>query len=127
LTEISAQKPLITKAKKSIAGFKIREGMPIGAKVTLRGERMYDFLERLIRVVIPRMRDFRGLPLNAFDQRGNYSIGVNEHTIFPEISAQEVNITHGLQVQLVINSQGAEQSEKLLRSLGFPLERRNNG
>lgn len=127
LTKISAQKPLITKAKKSIAGFKIRENMPIGAKVTLRGDRMYDFLERFIKVVIPRMRDFRGLSTSAFDPRGNYSVGISEHTIFPEVSQQEANVTHGLQVQLVIDSKNPESSEKMLRALGFPLERSNNG
>lgn len=127
LTKISGQKPLITKAKKSIAGFKIRENMPIGAKVTLRGERMYDFLDRLINVVIPRMRDFRGLTVKAFDPSGNYSIGVREHTVFPEISQQEANLTHGLQVQLVIASKDVLSSEKLLRQLGFPLERSDNG
>lgn len=127
LTKISGQKPLITKAKKSIAGFKIRENMPIGAKVTLRGERMYDFLDRLINVVIPRMRDFRGLTIKAFDPSGNYSIGVREHTVFPEISQQEANLTHGLQVQLVIVSKDVLSSEKLLRQLGFPLERSDNG
>ncbi len=127
LTKISGQKPLVTKAKKSIAGFKLREGNPIGAKVTIRGERMYYFLDRLIKVVIPRMRDFRGLPLSGFDAHGNYNIGIPEHTVFPEISGEDLNQTHGLQIQIVTTANDTQSSIELMRSLGFPMEVNKNG
>ncbi|MDQ5943564.1 MAG: large subunit ribosomal protein [Patescibacteria group bacterium] len=121
LEKISGQKPVITKAKKSIATYKLRETNPIGVKVTLRGERMWNFLDRLIAVVIPRMRDFRGLSLKSFDPTGNYSIGINDQTVFPEISYEDASATHGLQINLVTNCQDAKQSEAFLRSLGLPL------
>lgn len=123
LTKITGQKPVITKAKNSIAGFKLREGQEIGAKVTLRGERMYDFVDRLIAIVLPRLRDFRGLSIGAFDPHGNYSIGLAEHTVFPEISYEDAQFTHGVQITLVTTAQDTAGGEALLRSLGLPLER----
>jgi large subunit ribosomal protein L5 len=124
LRKVTGQQPIITKAKLSIASFKLREGQEIGAKVTLRGERMYDFLDRLISVVLPRIRDFRGLSAKAFDPQGNYSIGLNEQTIFPEISYEDANMTHGLQITLVTTAQNPAAGEALMRSLGLPLERK---
>lgn len=123
LHKITGQKPKITTAKASIAGFKLREGMPIGLKVTLRGERMYDFLERLIWVVIPRMRDFHGLPRKSFDKSGNYTIGIPDQAVFPELSYEDTSYTHGLEITIVIKSEMAEHSAKLLENLGLPLER----
>ena len=124
LRKVTGQQPIITKAKLRIASFKLREGQEIGAKVTLRGERMYDFLDRLISVVLPRIRDFRGLSAKAFDPQGNYSIGLNEQTIFPEISYEDANMTHGLQITLVTTAQNPAAGEALMRSLGLPLERK---
>lgn len=123
LAKITGQKPLTTYAKKSIAAFKVRQGMPIGAKVTLRGERMYDFLDRLINIVLPRIRDFRGLPIKAFDPQGNYSIGLMEQTIFPEIAYEDISSLHGLQVTIVTSAKDPESAKQLLTSLGFPFER----
>lgn len=123
LTKISGQKPVITKARNSIATFKLREENPIGVKVTLRGERMWDFLDRLIAVVIPRMRDFRGLSNNSFDPQGNYSIGLNDQTVFPEISFEDAGATHGLQINIVTTTQNKEQAKILMQKLGLPLER----
>lgn len=123
LTKISGQKPVITKARNSIATFKLREENPIGVKVTLRGERMWDFLDRLIAIVIPRMRDFRGLSNNSFDPQGNYSIGINDQTVFPEISFEDAGATHGLQVNIVTTTQNKEQARVLMQKLGLPLER----
>lgn len=125
LRKITGQQPVVTKAKLSIASFKLREGQSIGAKVTLRGERMYDFLDRLIAVVLPRLRDFRGLSAKAFDPQGNYSIGLTEQTIFPEISYEDANMTHGLQITLVTTAQNPAAGEALMRSLGLPLERKD--
>ncbi len=121
LEKISGQKPIITKAKKSIATYKLREKNPIGVKVTLRGERMWNFLDRLIAIVIPRMRDFRGLSLKSFDPQGNYSIGISDQTVFPEISYEDASATHGLQVNIVTFCKDKSQSEALLRQLGLPL------
>lgn len=121
LEKISGQKPVITKAKKSIATYKLREKNPIGVKVTLRGERMWNFLDRLIAVVIPRMRDFRGLSATSFDPQGNYSIGISDQTVFPEISYEDASATHGLQISIVINSKDPSHAEALMRSLGLPL------
>jgi large subunit ribosomal protein L5 len=121
LEKISGQKPIITKAKKSIATYKLREQNPIGVKVTLRGERMWNFLDRLIAVVIPRMRDFRGLSANSFDPQGNYSIGISDQTVFPEISYEDASATHGLQINIVTQSKNPEHAEALLRALGLPL------
>ena len=121
LEKISGQKPIITKAKKSIATYKLREKNPIGVKVTLRGERMWNFLDRLIAVVIPRMRDFRGLSAKSFDPQGNYSIGISDQTVFPEISYEDASATHGLQINIVAQSKNPEHAEALLRALGLPL------
>ena len=124
LTKITGQKPIITKARLSIAGFKLREGQSIGAKVTLRSEHMYDFLDRLIAVVLPRLRDFHGLSIKGFDPQGNYSIGLAEQTLFPEISYEDAQLTHGVQVTLVTTAQNKTEGEALLRALGMPLERK---
>lgn len=124
ITKITGQKPIITKARLSIAGFKLREGQSIGAKVTLRSERMYDFLDRLIAVVLPRLRDFHGLSIKGFDPQGNYSIGLAEQTLFPEISYEDAQLTHGVQVTLVTTAQNKTEGEALLRALGMPLERK---
>ena len=117
---ISGQKPLITKAKKSIAGFRLREGMSIGAKVTLRGERMYDFLDKLVNVALPRVRDFHGVSNKAFDGRGNYTLGIHEQLIFPEIDYDKVNRVRGLDVVIVTTAQTDEESRELLAQLGIP-------
>lgn len=120
LTLISGQKPLITKAKKSIAGFRLREGMPIGAKVTLRGTRMYDFLDKLVSVSLPRVRDFHGVSKRAFDGRGNYTLGVREQLIFPEIDFDNVNKVRGMDIVIVTTAQTDEESKELLSQLGMP-------
>ena len=117
---ISGQKPLITKAKKSIAGFRLREDMSIGAKVTLRGERMYDFLDKLVNVALPRVRDFHGVSNKAFDGRGNYTLGIHEQLIFPEIDYDKVNRVRGLDVVIVTTAQTDEESRELLAQLGMP-------
>ena len=117
---ISGQKPLITKAKKSIAGFRLREGMSIGAKVTLRGERMYDFLDKLVNVALPRVRDFHGVSNKALDGRGNYTLGIHEQLIFPEIDYDKVNRVRGLDVVIVTTAQTDEESRELLAQLGMP-------
>ena len=117
---ISGQKPLITKAKKSIAGFRLREGMSIGAKVTLRGERLYDFLDKLVNVALPRVRDFHGVSNKAFDGRGNYTLGIHEQLIFPEIDYDKVNRVRGLDVVIVTTAQTDEESRELLAQLGMP-------
>ena len=120
LTLISGQKPLITKAKKSIAGFRLREGMAIGAKVTLRGQRMYDFLDKLINVSLPRVRDFHGVSARAFDGRGNYTLGIKEQLIFPEIDFDKVNRTRGLDVVIVTTAATDEEAKELLTQIGMP-------
>ena len=114
LTLITGQKPVITKAKKSIAGFRLREGMPIGAKVTLRGERMYQFLQKLIAVSLPRVRDFRGISKKAFDGRGNYTLGVKEQLIFPEIDYDKVNKVRGMDIVIVTTADSDEEARELL-------------
>jgi len=119
LTMISGQKPVITRAKKSIAGFKLREGMAIGCKVTLRGERMYDFLDKLINLALPRVRDFRGVSPQAFDGRGNYSLGIKEQTIFPEIDYDKIDKIRGLEVVIVTTAKTDEEARELLRSMGM--------
>lgn len=124
LRKITGQQPVTTKAKGSIAGFKLREGVSIGVKVTLRGQVMYEFLDRLISVVLPRSRDFRGLPLKAFDPEGNYSIGLRDQSIFPELTFEDLALTHGLQISMVTNS-SPEHGQALLKALGFPFERSN--
>ena len=119
---ITGQKPVITKAKKSIAGFKLREGMPIGCKVTLRGERMYDFLNRLINIVLPRVRDFRGVSPQAFDGRGNYSLGIKEQTIFPEIEYDKIDKIRGLEVVIVTSAKTDEEARELLKEHGNAIQ-----
>jgi large subunit ribosomal protein L5 len=123
LTLITGQKPLVTKATKSIAGFKLREGQSIGAKVTLRGDRMWEFLDRLIAVAIPRIRDFRGLPAHSWDGRGNYTFGVNEQAIFPEIDYDKLTETRGMDITLVTTSNDDEGGRALLEAFGFPFKR----
>ena len=120
---ISGQKPLITKARKSIAGFRLREGMPIGAKVTLRGERMYDFLQKLIHVSLPRVRDFRGISNKAFDGRGNYTLGIKEQLIFPEVDYDQVSKVRGLGIVIVTTANTDEEARELLTQLGMPLQK----
>ncbi|HBK54216.1 50S ribosomal protein L5 [Syntrophomonas wolfei] len=120
LSIISGQKPVITRARKSIAGFKLREGMAIGCKVTLRGERMYDFLDRLINLALPRVRDFRGVSPQAFDGRGNYSLGIKEQTIFPEIDYDKIDKIRGLEVIMVTTAKTDEEARELLKSMGMP-------
>ncbi|KUG04152.1 lsu ribosomal protein l5p (l11e) [hydrocarbon metagenome] len=120
LSTIAGQKPVITKAKKSIAGFKLREGMPIGCKVTLRGERMYEFLDRLINLSLPRVRDFRGVSPQAFDGRGNYSLGIKEQTIFPEIEYDKIDKIRGMEVVIVTTAKTDEEGRELLKGLGMP-------
>jgi large subunit ribosomal protein L5 len=123
LTLITGQKPLVTKAKKSIAGFKLREGNAIGAKVTLRGARMWEFYDRLVSVAIPRIRDFRGLNPSSFDGRGNYTFGVTEQLIFPEIDYDKIDTVRGMDVTIVTTAETDEQGRALLRALGFPFRR----
>ena len=117
---IVGQKPVITKAKKSIASFKLRQGMPIGVMVTLRGDRMYEFLDRLVSIALPRVRDFRGVSPKAFDGRGNYTIGVREQLIFPEIDFNKVDKTRGMNISIVTTAQNDEQARSLLKALGMP-------
>lgn len=123
LTLISGQKPIITKAKKSIAGFRLREGMPIGTKVTLRGERMYEFLQKLVSVSLPRVRDFRGISKKAFDGRGNYTLGVKEQLIFPEINYDKVNKLRGMDIVIVTTANTDEEARELLAQLGMPFQK----
>lgn len=120
LTTIAGQKPVITKAKKSIASFKLREGQSIGTMVTLRGERMYEFLDRLINIALPRVRDFRGVPAKSFDGRGNYTLGIRDHLIFPEIDVAKVDKAKGMNITIVTTAKNDEQARFLLRELGMP-------
>ena len=120
LTRITGQKPQLRRARKSIAGFKIREGMPLGARTTLRGERMWEFLDRLISIALPRVRDFRGINPRSFDGRGNFALGLREQLIFPEISYDAVEATRGLDVAVVTTAKTDEESRELLRLLGMP-------
>lgn len=120
LRAITGQKPVITKAKKSIASFKLRQGMPIGVMVTLRGDRMYEFLDRLVSIALPRVRDFRGVSPKAFDGRGNYTIGVREQLIFPEIDFNKVDKLRGMNISIVTTAQNDEQARALLKGLGMP-------
>jgi large subunit ribosomal protein L5 len=123
LTIIAGQKPLVTRAKKSIAGFKLREGNAIGAKVTLRGDRMWEFYDRLVSIAIPRIRDFRGLNPNSFDGRGNYTFGVTEQLIFPEIDYDKIDTVRGMDITIVTTGTTDDQGRALLRALGFPFRR----
>jgi len=122
LQVITGQKPVITKARKSIAGFKLREGMPIGVKVTLRGDRMWEFVDRLVSIAIPRIRDFRGLNPSAFDGRGNYTLGLTEQLIFPEIDYDKVAKVRGMDITVVTTATSDEEGRALLVALGFPFE-----
>ena len=123
LTAISGQKPLITKARKSVAGFKIRQGYPIGCKVTLRGERMWEFFERLISIAVPRIRGFRGLSAKSFDGRGNYSMGVREQIIFPEIDYDKVDRVRGLDITITTTAKNDEEGQALLAAFNFPFRK----
>ena len=123
LALITGQKPVITRAKKSIAGFRLREGMPIGCKVTLRGERMYDFLDKLVSVSLPRVRDFRGVSKKSFDGRGNYTLGVKEQLIFPEIDFDKVNKVRGMDIVVVTTANTDEEARELLTQLGMPFQK----
>ena len=123
LTLISGQKPLVTNARKSVAGFKIRQGWPIGAKVTLRGERMYEFLERLVSMAIPRVRDFRGLSPKSFDGRGNYSMGIKEQIVFPEIEYDKIDKIRGLDITITTTAKTDEEGRALLEAFQFPLKK----
>ena len=120
LTVITGQKPIATKAKKSIANFKLREGMPIGAKVTLRGERMYEFLDKLVSIALPRVRDFHGISGNAFDGRGNYTVGIKEQLIFPEINFDKISKVRGLDIVIVTTAKSDEEGRALLSLMGMP-------
>jgi large subunit ribosomal protein L5 len=124
LTTIAGQRAQVRRARKSIAGFKVREGMPVGAKVTLRGARMYEFLDRLVSIALPRIRDFRGLDPASFDGRGNYSLGIREQIIFPEINYDDVDAIRGLDVAITTTAKTDEEAEALLRGLGMPFPRR---
>ena len=123
LTKITGQKAIITKAKKSVANFKLREGMPIGAKVTLRGDRMWEFLDRLFNVALPRVRDFRGINPNAFDGRGNYGLGIKEQLIFPEIEYDKIDKIRGLDVVICTTAKTDEEAKELLSLIGAPFAR----
>ncbi|HYS53594.1 MAG TPA: 50S ribosomal protein L5 [Thermoanaerobaculia bacterium] len=124
LAQIAGQKPVVTRAKKSIASFKLRAGVPIGTMVTLRGEKMYEFLDRLINIALPRVRDFRGVPTRSFDGRGNYTIGVRDHFIFPEIDVAKVDKSKGMNITIVTTAKNDEQARFLLRELGMPFGQR---
>jgi large subunit ribosomal protein L5 len=124
LQVITGQRPVVTRARKSIAGFKVRAGMPIGAKVTLRGDRMWEFLDRLLSVALPRIRDFRGLDPQAFDHAGNYTLGVNEQLIFPEVDYDKVERQLGMDITVVTTARSAKEGHALLRALGFPFRER---
>ena len=126
LTAITGQKAVQTKAKNSISNFKLREGMPIGARVTLRGERMYEFMDRLINVALPRVRDFRGVSEKAFDGRGNYTLGIKEQIIFPEIDLDEVDEIMGMDINFVTTAETDEESFELLKLMGMPFKNQNN-
>jgi large subunit ribosomal protein L5 len=119
---LTGQMPSVRTAKISVAGFNLRRGMPVGLKVTLRGKRMYDFLQRLIAIVLPRLRDFRGIPLKSFDKSGNYTLGIAEHTVFPEIDITKSS-PHGLEISIVTSTESVEEAKKLLTLLGMPFEK----
>jgi large subunit ribosomal protein L5 len=123
--KISGQKPIITKAKVSVSNFKLREGMPIGAKVTLRSNQMYDFMDRLVNVALPRIRDFRGIPENSFDGQGNYSLGMQEQTVFPEIDPDKVKKVHGMDITFVTSAKSDGEAKELLSLMGMPFAKGN--
>jgi len=124
LGQITGQRPIVTKAKKSIAGFKLREGMPIGCKVTLRGQRLYEFFDRLTHVALPRIRDFRGVSEKPFDGRGNFTLGIQEQLIFPEIKYDEVAMSHGMDITIVTTANSDHEARALLKNLGIPFRSR---
>jgi len=126
LTAITGQKPKVTKARQSISTFKLRKGEPIGLMVNLRGKRMYNFLEKLFRIVLPRLRDFKGLSKKGFDGRGNYSLGIKEQIVFPEVDYAKIDKIRGLEVTIVTNSKDNQQAERLLAELGMPFEEEKN-
>jgi len=123
IARITGQSPTVTRAKKSIANFKIREGMPVGVKVTLRGEQMFEFLYKLINVTMPRIRDFRGVSPKSFDGRGNYSLGISEHTVFPEINIDDVDNVHGMEITIVTSAETDEEAFELLSLMGMPYKK----
>lgn len=120
ISKITGQRPIVVKSKKAISNFKLKIGMPTGVTVTLRGKRMYDFLTKLVNIVLPRIRDFRGIPRHAFDGRGNYSLGIKEHTVFPEIDPEDVSKIHGVQITIITNAETNEKGYALLEALKFP-------
>jgi large subunit ribosomal protein L5 len=122
LTTVTGQKPIVTRAKRSIAQFRLRTGMPIGAKVTLRGQRMYDFLERTLALALPRIRDFRGIPTRSFDGRGNFSLGLREQLVYPEIDYDKIDRLRGLEISIVTTAKSDEEGRKLLELLGMPFQ-----
>jgi large subunit ribosomal protein L5 len=122
MTQITGQKPLITKSKVAVSGFKLRENLPIGCKVTLRGFRMFEFLDRLFSLALPRVRDFRGLPLNAFDGKGNYSLGLSEQLVFPELNPDKYTRPQGMNITICISGDSNDESRELLRALGLPFK-----
>ena len=126
MTTITGQKPVVTRARKSIATFKVRAGQPIGVKVTLRGERMWSFLERLIGTALPRVRDFRGVSTDAFDGRGNYTLGLSEQLIWPEISYDSIDKVRGMEITLVTSAQTDEEAQRMLALMGMPFSRKDN-
>lgn len=126
LRKISGQQPVITHARKAIAAFKLREGQEVGLKVTLRGKYMMEFLDRLINIVIPRFRDFHGLSKKSFDKEGNYSIGISDQSVFPELTFDDMPITHGLQVNIITSTRDKTHAKALLKAIGVPLEKENN-
>ena len=123
LTQIAGQKPIVTKARKSVANFKVREGMNVGVKVTLRGPRMYDFLDKLMNIVLPRVRDFKGVPTKSFDGRGSYAMGVKEQLIFPEITYEQVEKVRGMDIVIVTTAKTDEEAKELLSLMGMPFAR----
>jgi len=123
LAIITGQRPVVTRAHRSVSGFKLRQGDPVGCKVTLRGRRMYEFLDRLLSTALPRVRDFRGLPRTAFDQAGNYSLGMSEQSVFPEVNLDKVEFTQGMDITLVVHNSSPEESRELLSLMGVPFHR----
>ncbi|ADO77801.1 50S ribosomal protein L5 [Halanaerobium praevalens] len=123
IARITGQSPTVTRAKKSIANFKIREGMPVGVKVTLRGEQMFEFLYKLVNITMPRIRDFRGVSPKSFDGRGNYSLGISEHTVFPEINIDDVDNVHGMEITIVTSAETDEEAFELLSMMGMPYKK----
>ena len=127
LTKIAGQKPVVTRAKKSIATYKLRAGMPIGCMVTLRGEKMYDFLQKLINVTLPRIRDFRGVSAKSFDGRGNYSLGIKEQLLFPEIKYDDVSVVKGMNISIITTANTDDEARELLAQLGMPFRKKKEG